>query len=137
MQSTTAVGPQPASERSDAWADDDPALVLKRWLCDAASPAPTLEEIEEAFDVRFGAREAQEADDLASRLHLMLAILRDLFPTDAGVRRWLRAPRLELGGERPMDLLLALRIAQLEQCALHAWSSASQSVTSFGDDSCP
>ena len=137
MQYTTAAGPQPTSGSSDAWAGDDPVLVLKQWLCDPATPAPSLEEIEEAFDVRFGAREAEEAGDLASRLQLTLAILRDLFPTDAAVRRWLRAPQLKLGGERPLDLLLAARIARLEQCALHAWSSASQSLTSFGDDSCP
>ena len=137
MQSTAALGPQPTSGRSDAWADNDPALVLKRWLCDPATPAPTLEEIEDAFDVRFGAREAEEVDDLASRLQLTLAVVRDLFPTDAAVRRWLRAPQLKLGGERPLDLLLAARIARLEQCALHAWSSASPSVTFFGDDSCP
>lgn len=137
MQSTRAAGRQPTSASGDAGTGDDPARMLKRWLCDPASPAPTLQEIEEAFDVRFGVRESKEADDLASRLELTVATLRDLFPTDAAVRRWLRAPHFDLGGERPMDLLLGLRLARLEQCALQAWSSASQSVTSFGDDSCP
>ena len=130
MQSTMRVGTEQTNQAMDPEVGGDRARMLEQWLCDPALPAPTLDEVRGAFGVRFGDRDAADAERLAMQLRFSLAILRDVFPTDEKVRRWLRAPRLELGGERPLDLLLAARIARLEQCALHEWSRASESFTS-------
>jgi PhnB protein len=104
---------------------------LEHWLCGPRHIAPELDELARAFDVQFEARSTTEADAFSRRLRLTLAVLRDVFPTDAAIRRWLRAPRLELGGERPLDLLLAGRAERLEQCAIHEWNRATHVFTLF------
>ena len=107
---------------------------LERWLCDPTAPLPSLDDLACAFGVSFDTADAFAggADDaLPSRLRLTLAVLRDAFPDDGAVRRWLRAPAAELDGDRPLDLLLRGCIDRLEELAIREWRRLPATTTLF------
>ena len=131
MSWTVAVGARPRSRPHTRRAEIAGARELERWLCDPSNQGPDIEEVARVFDVHFEARSPAEADAIALRLRLALAVLRDVFPTDDAIRRWLRGPKLELGGERPLDLLLAGRAERLEVCAIREWNRATRVFTLF------
>ena len=135
MQAMARPHPEPSSARPGDPDTGIPADVLEQWLCDPALPLPSLSEIAETFGVGFAVVDADDEERLARGLRLSLAILRDVFPTDEALRRWLRAPSFELGGDRPFDLLLAGHAERLELCAVRAWNRMSQSFPSSGDES--
>ena len=96
---------------------------LARWLCAPATPSPSLDDMACVFGLSFDTPGADAGGGLPPhRLRLTLAVLRDAFPTDGEVRRWLRAPDAARGGQRPLDLLLAGRAAELEALAVREWN---------------
>lgn len=102
---------------------DAPATVrrddLERWLGDPGRP-PSLDEMASVFGLAFDPPDADAPP--AERLRFTFAVLRDAFPDDGAVRRWLRAPGAERGGELPLDLLLSGRVERLEELAVLAWN---------------
>jgi len=55
-------------------------------------------------------------------LQLTLATLRDAFPADLDVWRWLEAPRRELSGMTPRAALVAGLCEDVERLAVEAWN---------------
>jgi hypothetical protein len=98
---------------------------LAAWLCGPDAVVPPRERVLAALGLPAGAAASPES------LRFVLAVLRDLYPGDLDVRRWLRLRRAELGGSRPADLLLAGRIAEVEELAVADWHTpeAAESVT--------
>jgi hypothetical protein len=96
---------------------------LERWLCDPAAPAPSADDAACTLGLSFDAAPREDAAALLRRLRFTIAVLRDAFPNDGGVRRWLRTPAAALGGRRPLDLLLRERIDQLEELAVREWNA--------------
>lgn len=111
-----------AGHGSDGARHGASAAELARWLLDPAAPAPSLEDLAVAFGLHLRAPQGASPSALPRRLHFALAVLRDTFPDDAAVRRWLRRPAAFLGGERPLDALLHGRIDRLEAVAVRAWN---------------
>ena len=90
---------------------------LEAWLCgDDASP-PTAAEVAALIGVPLGVPLGAGR----AGLRFTLALLRDVFPEDAVVRRWLRTPRAELGGRSGIDLLRAGATDPVEELALREW----------------
>jgi len=56
-------------------------------------------------------------------LQLTLATLRDVFPADLDVWRWLETPRRELGGMTARSALVAGRCSEVERLAVEAWNA--------------
>ena len=52
----------------------------------------------------------------------VLAVLRDIYADEAGVKRWLNTPQNELGGRTAVDLLSAGRIAEVESVLVAHWN---------------
>lgn len=52
----------------------------------------------------------------------VLAVLRDLFESDAEVRRWLNTPQSQLGGVAAVDMLSAGRSAEVESLLIEQWN---------------
>jgi hypothetical protein len=98
---------------------------LERWLCGPGSAVPSLDAMASLFGLCFDAP-AGDAATLPHRLRFTVAVLRDAFPSDGAVRRWLRSPTAELGGERPLDLVLRGHVEQLEDLAVAAWNCSSR-----------
>lgn len=117
--------PSPAGREAAGERGDD----LERWLCDPAGPAPSLDDLASAFGVSFDTPTSSNAGALPRRLRFTLAVLRDAFPNDGAVRRWLRMPVAERDGERPLDLLLGGHIDQLEELAIREWNRLPATIT--------
>jgi hypothetical protein len=62
-----------------------------------------------------------DAEELRT-LRFALAVLRDVFATDADVRAWLVAPSAALAGQPPADLLADGRIHELAELAVREWN---------------
>jgi enoyl-CoA hydratase/carnithine racemase len=90
---------------------------FERWLCDPSAPVASLDDVASAFGLSFDAPAGADAGPPPHRFRFTLAVLRDTFPDDGAVRRWLRAPAAELGGQRPLDLLLSGRVVLGEEAA--------------------
>jgi hypothetical protein len=56
-------------------------------------------------------------------LQLTLAVLRDVFPADLDVWRWLETPRRELGGMTARSAMVAGRCGEVERLAVDAWNA--------------
>ena len=99
---------------------------LAEWLYGPMPTAPSLDDMASVFGLSFDALETGTHDAgmlPPRRLRLTLVVLRDAFPDDGAIRRWLRTPDATRGGERPLDLLLRGRVAQLELLAVREWNS--------------
>jgi hypothetical protein len=74
-------------------------------LLDAARPSLAIADAEEFRTLRFA-----------------LAVLRDVFATDADVRAWLIAPAVGLDGRSPADLVSEGRVHELADLAVREWN---------------
>ena len=97
---------------------------LIRWLCapDAIPPSPSM--VAQAL----GLPATELADttllrvaDRVESLRLTLAVLRDAFPADVDVWRWLETPRVEFGGASSRDVLVSSPMS-VEALAIQAWN---------------
>ncbi len=53
----------------------------------------------------------------------VLAVLRDIYSTEADVKRWLNTPHNELGGRSAVDLLSVGRAAEVESVLVEHWNA--------------
>lgn len=97
---------------------------LERWLCDPTTLPPLPSAVANAL----GLPASELADtallrlfDRVRSLRLTLVVLRDAFPTDVDVWRWLEMPRPELDGESPRGAL-ARKTSTVEALAVQAWN---------------
>jgi hypothetical protein len=61
--------------------------------------------------------------DRVRALQLTLAVLRDVFPADLDVWRWLETPRRELGGMTARAAFVSGRCADVERLAVDTWNT--------------
>lgn len=103
---------------------------LETWLCDDA-PVPSPEEIAEIIGTPFddvGDTTLLRVADRLLAVRFTIAVLRDVFEDDQGVRLWLRAPRPELGELSALDLLLAGETGPVEELAVREWNGAASAL---------
>ena len=97
---------------------------LEAWLCGDAALVATAAEIATVFGRRtVDDGDAVRADD-EERLagaRFILAVLRDVFPDDASVRRWLLAPCSEWAGACGIDVLWRGQVSTVEDLAMREW----------------
>jgi hypothetical protein len=101
---------------------------LEQWLCGPDAPVLSPAEIAATLGLPLGAAAAGDTTHLrvADRLlgaRFTVAVLRDVFPDDRGVRGWLRAPRPALGGRSALDVLLAGRSGEVAELAADEWNA--------------
>jgi hypothetical protein len=89
---------------------------LERWLC-AEHSRPTAADIATLLGEANELRPSQEQS-----LRFVLAVLRDIYPDDATVWRWLCEPHGDLGDAPPADLIRADRAAPLESLVVAKWN---------------
>lgn len=99
---------------------------LERWLC--GPDVPPLEPVEIASALGVPERVAFDSTLVRTAPRLRAArftvtVLRDRFPEDGEVRRWLRRPRTELGQRSPLELLLAGYARPVEDLAVEDWNA--------------
>jgi hypothetical protein len=88
---------------------------LERWLCGDGATLPTIADVATLLGVSPAAARAFAA------VRFTVAVLRDVFPDDGLVRRWLRTPRVEFGGLCGVDLLWSGQAGAVERLALREW----------------
>jgi hypothetical protein len=100
-------------------------LELERWLCDyAVAPTPPAV-IATALGLPAGTFADTTLLRVACRvrsLRLTLELLRDTFPDDADVRRWLWTPHDGLDGWTPRLALMQGRVEAVTSLAVQAWN---------------
>ena len=98
---------------------------LEKWLGELREDAVVLADIAEILHIIVDAsrRSVAIADaDQLRELRFALAVLRDVFPDDAGVRSWLRAPASDIDGLAPADLLAMGRIGDFADLTVAEWN---------------
>jgi len=98
---------------------------LEQWLGGRDSRSVALTEIAEVLHVVLDASRrplAIAGIEEIRELRFALAVLRDVFPSDADVRAWLTTPSPEIGDAMPADLLGADRIPELVDLAVAEWN---------------
>lgn len=68
-----------------------------------------------------GARDPAISEGANSR-RFVLAVLRDLFPSDVDVQIWLTTPRAELGGATARGLMTTPRVREVESLVVRLWN---------------
>jgi hypothetical protein len=53
----------------------------------------------------------------------ILAVLRDIYPDEIAVKRWLNSPNGDLGGRAPVDLISAGHAADVESALVDHWNA--------------
>jgi hypothetical protein len=109
---------------------------LERWLCGSGALLPTPAEIAAVLGVAFETIEDTPLLRVANRLsrvRFTIAVLRDVFADDQGVRWWLRLPRAEWRGRSALDLLLRGQTQPVEELALREWHWPSGVVAGSAD----
>lgn len=53
----------------------------------------------------------------------VLAVLRDMYPDETDVMRWLNTPQDGFGGQSAIDLLSAGRVADVESILVQHWNA--------------
>src|SRR5689334_21730357 len=100
-------------------------LELERWLCDyALTPTPPAV-VATALGLPAGKLADTTLLRVASRvrvLRLVLEVLRDTFPDDAEVRRWLWTPHDGLDGWTPRLALMQGRVELVASLAVETWN---------------
>lgn len=97
---------------------------LEMWLYGDGDDGPT------AIDVAIlGADPAALSARAIRSIGFVLAVLRDMYPNDAAVWRWLWRPRPDLGYARAADLLLAGDGARVESLVTFQWNAAQAAGT--------
>lgn len=98
---------------------------LEQWLGTVDSDGLRLDELAEVLHLVLDAsRELltiADAEELRA-LRFALAVLRDVFVTDAELRAWIAAPMPGLNGRSPADLLSDGRIHELVDLAVREWN---------------
>jgi len=97
---------------------------LEMWLCGPDAPLLAPAEIAAALGLSMhdvGDSTLLRAADRLRGLCFTVAVLRDLFPTDAEVRAWMRRPHLELNGRRPIDVVRAGGVRPVGELAAEHW----------------
>jgi hypothetical protein len=92
---------------------------LEAWLCGANDQEPTPTEIA----ILLGTEPETVAAPLARSIRFVLAVLRDVYPDEATVWRWLCRPRREFGGACAADLLRTGRAAEVEALVVQEWNA--------------
>ena len=97
---------------------------LERWLCDQGTVPPPPSAVASALGLP--ANELADTTllrvaDRVRSLRLTLAVLRDAFPADVDVWRWLETARTELGGKTPREAL-GRNVGAVETLAVQAWN---------------
>ena len=98
---------------------------LQQWLGESEDRAVALGEIATLLHVVIDASRQSVAFANAQELRELrfaIAVLRDVFPNDEDVRRWLRAPRQAFDCDAPADLLSAGRIRDFVDLAVAEWN---------------
>ena len=106
---------------------------IEAWLCGpdtkpmpatdiAAALGVPLERLAASLGVRVDSlrRPTPELQERLRPYQLTVAVLRDIYSSDADVSLWLRTPRFELGG-RPIDILLSGDPNVVESATVAAW----------------
>jgi hypothetical protein len=104
---------------------------LEEWLGEADSGAVAWGEILDILHVVLEAsrRALAIADTQDLRdLRFAVAVLRDVFPTDARVRDWLNQPSADLHGVAPADLVSAGRFSDFADLAIAEWNRPRRST---------
>jgi hypothetical protein len=91
---------------------------LERWLGGDGAALPTMGDVATLLGVPPVAARA------FAPVRFTVAVLRDVFPDDGLVRRWLRAPRAEFDGLSGLDLLWAGNAGAVERLAVREWHDA-------------
>ena len=97
---------------------------LEMWLCGPDAPVLAPAEIAAALGLSMldvGDSTFLRAADRLRGLCFTVAVLRDLFPTDADVRAWMHRPHLELNGRRPIDVVRAGGVRAVGELASEHW----------------
>ena len=97
---------------------------LERWLCGGDAPLLTPAEIAAVLGVAFDAvadTPLLRVSNRLARVRFTIAVLRDVFADDLGVRWWLRLPRAEWRGRSALELLLRGQTQPVEELALREW----------------
>jgi len=90
-------------------------LELETWLCGEGAARPTRAEIAALLGI------ALVSEEWLARARFTIAVLRDRFADDRGVRRWLHAPQPALGGRTGLDLLRNGQSQTVEALAVREW----------------
>ena len=113
---------------------------LEKWLGENQERAVALNEVAALLHVVVDAsREAvvfSNADELRE-LRFAIAVLRDVFPSDDDVQRWLRAPMRALAGDAPATLLSAGRVREFVDLAVAEWNRPRISFTTRARQAAP
>jgi hypothetical protein len=100
-------------------------LELERWLCDYALTPPPPAVIATALGLPAGKLADSTLLRVESRvraLRLILEVLRDTFPDDDEVRRWLWTPHDGLDGWTPRVALIQGRVELVASAAVGVWN---------------
>jgi hypothetical protein len=98
---------------------------LKTWL------APTATSIrDDEIELLLGWRAQHVPSTASAALRHAIAVLRDVYPHDAGVRDWLERRRPELRGLSALECLQRGRTSQLEHALTRRWNLRVERVTS-------
>jgi hypothetical protein len=98
---------------------------LEQWLGEVNASGLAFSELTEVLHLVLDASRRSLAIADAGELRTLrfaLAVLRDVFPTDADVRAWLSAPMSALSGRSPADLLSSGRVHELADLAVREWN---------------
>lgn len=98
---------------------------LEQWLDASEVRTLGLGELAHVLHVAVDARRDSVAlanvAELQS-LRFAIAVLRDVFSSDEGVRGWLTSPSPALDGVAPIELLAAGRVHELADLAVNEWN---------------
>ena len=109
---------------------------LERWLCGGGAPPPTPAEIAAVLGVALDTiadTPLLRVSNRLSRVRFTIAVLRDVFADDQGVRWWLRLPRPEWRGRSALELLLRGQAQPVEELAVREWHHPSGVVAGTAD----
>ena len=108
---------------------------LEMWLCGPDAPVLAPAEIAAALGLSMldvGDSTFLRAADRLRGLCFTVAVLRDLFPTDADVRAWMHRPHLELNGRRPIDVVRAGGVRAVGELASEHWRRPADAYSHAG-----
>ena len=109
---------------------------LETWLCGDGAPVPTPAEIAGVLGVALDTiadTALLRVSTRLTRVRFTIAVLRDVFADDLGVRWWLRLPRAEWRGRSALELLLRGQTQPVEELALREWHRPSGVVAGSTD----
>lgn len=98
---------------------------LEQWLGEADADSIAWGDVAEILHIVVEAsrRSLAIADTVELReLRFAVAVLRDVFPKDSGVRAWLRSPSADMSGMTPADLLSGGRVREFAELAVMEWN---------------